>query len=121
MSAGKISNFEGTITVTAPTGGATTGTYYTVGAVSGIAMNSPAAGEDLVLRIAGSGYVEIGADKLGATASQAWTRGDRLYYDATNKRWTKSSTGNGNRVGIAWSAALTAATSGDVLVLASVT
>lgn len=54
-----------------------------------------------------------GAPKEAAAASRAWSRGDKLYWDEADQRWSDDSSGN-KLAGIALEPATTTATTGDV-------
>lgn len=73
--------------------------------------------EAIDANVAGSlviaGFAEV--VKEGAGSGQAWAFLDPIYYDAGNSRFTKTATGN-TFAGYALAAALTAATSGRLMV-----
>lgn len=93
--------------LTAPSGGVTSGVGYKIGAIIAIAAVSVAAGATF------AGYTEGVFDVAaeGAGSGQAWAEGDLIYYDATNKRFTKTSTSN-TLAGVAVAAKATTLTEG---------
>jgi predicted RecA/RadA family phage recombinase len=89
--------------VTAPAA-VTSGDFVLVGSIGGIAIVSAASGAPVPLDC--SGVVATLPKATGA----AWSQGDVLYWDATNKNFTKTSSGN-TKAGIA--AAIAGQQSGD--------
>jgi len=85
------------ITVTAPTGGVTSGAGVLIGTLFGIAQHD--ADEGAELEILTEGVIEI-----GKTSALQIDVGDRLFWDATNKVVNKTATAQ-VCVGIAVSAA----------------
>lgn len=82
------------------------------GGLFGVALNDYASGATGQIVVAG---VFTGLVKASGTG-EAWAQGDRLYWDDTNKRLTKNSTGN-FAVGVALETVGTAVTTaGEVLV-----
>lgn len=82
------------------------------GGLFGVAVNTYASGGTGQLVTAGVFTSLVKASGTG----EAWSAGDRLYWDDTNKRLTKNSTGN-FAVGVALDAVGTAVTTaGQVLV-----
>lgn len=82
---------EGTaLDLTAPTGGVISGVAYKIGALIVVAAVTAAAAESFV------GYTEGVYDLAaeGAASAQDLAVGDLVYYDATNKRVTKTATAN---------------------------
>lgn len=78
-----------------------------IGSLFGVAITDIAA-------TSGTGEVKLcGVFELDKTASQAWTQGALLYWDATNSKATTASSGN-KIIGCAWAAATAAATEGQV-------
>lgn len=75
-------------------------------ALSGVAIHS-------ALNTAACTVERRGAFTLPKATGEAWTPGDLLYWDATNKRFTKTSSGNTLR-GMVYEAAISGATSGVV-------
>lgn len=85
----------------------TSGTPVLVGALFGVAENSAAVGAPLTI-------ARRGVFRLNKTAAQAWTAGQRVYWDATNSLVTTTASGN-TLIGVAAEAALAAATVAPVL------
>lgn len=104
-------NFEDTIQVLAPTGGVVAGTMYRINGRLCMAMTSADAGDNFTAKITGR---ISGAPKYGATG-QAMASLSRPYWDATNKRFTASSTGNKDHGVIVAEAATATATTVDVI------
>lgn len=75
-----------TLTVPAPYD-VKSGDPVMVGAIFGVASHDALAGQDLEL-------ARGGIYDLKKTASQAWTFGQKVYFDATNKVITSTATGN---------------------------
>lgn len=97
-----------TVVIAAPADTAS-GDFVVKGALYGVAVAAALSGADLVLK-------RGGAFELPKATGAAWTQGDRLYWDATNKNFTTSA-GAGNRaVGIAFAAADSADTTGQVFI-----
>ena len=71
----------------------TSGDGLLVGSIFGIASGNAAIGENLEVDL-------VGVFDLKKTASQAWSVGDKVYWDNTAKEVTKTSTGN-TLVGVA--------------------
>lgn len=88
--------------VTAPSGGVTSGVGVLIGSLFGIAVTTQAAGEPVALDTSGV-FDHV---KEGAGSGQAWAVGDAVYWDNTNKRLTKTTSGN-TKVGYATAVALT--------------
>lgn len=72
---------------TAPSGGVVSGTGVLIGALLVIPQASAAVGE----RFNG---ITQGIVSHAKAASQAWTEGAKVYWDATNKVFTTTSSGN---------------------------
>ncbi len=83
------------------------GDFFLVGALGGVAVASIANGA--------SGEVETsgGVFELPKATGAAWAVGDVLYWDATNKVFTKTSSGN-TKAGVAYAAAISGDTTGLV-------
>lgn len=94
-----------TVTVTAPSGGVTSGNAYLIGGLFGVATTTQLVGVDVEL--ATEGVFEL--TKVG---SQAWVVGDRIYWDSANTRCT-SDAGAGIYVGVCTEAVASGA--GDTL------
>ncbi len=75
------------VTLTAPSGGVTSGVGFKVGAIIAIACSTVAAG--LPVEAAVEGVFDHTSD-TGA----AWAEGDKLYWDDTAKVFTKTTTSN---------------------------
>lgn len=84
------------LTVTAPSGGTTSGVGVLIGSIFGIAVTTNDAGDSVAIHR--SGVFDHTAE--GAGSGQAWATGDVVYWDNTNKRLTKTSSAN-TRVGVA--------------------
>jgi predicted RecA/RadA family phage recombinase len=85
------------ITVTAPTGGITSGQGFLEGHLFGVAATTQADGANV--EIATTGVFD-----LPKTSGQTYAVGAPLYWDATNKRLTSTATNN-RRIGVAITAA----------------
>jgi predicted RecA/RadA family phage recombinase len=92
------------MTFTAPTGGVVSGTAYLIGSLLVVAQASAAEGAEF------EGVVE-GVVTLPKTDEQAWTEGQKIYWDAGNACCTNVATA-GQLVGVA--AAAVASTQGLV-------
>ena len=75
-----------TITLTAPYAVAS-GDGLLVGSIFGVAAGSAASGDPVEAAL-------VGVFDLKKTASQAWTVGDKVYWDNTAKEATKTTTSN---------------------------
>jgi predicted RecA/RadA family phage recombinase len=75
-----------TITLTAPAAVAS-GAGMLVGAIFGIAAHDAASGEPVEA-------LTVGVIDINKVSSQAWAVGDKVYWDNTNKRATKTATDN---------------------------
>lgn len=96
------------LTVTAPAGGVTSGTPTLIGTnLFGIPVTDAAVGEQFALKVGGV------FEGVAKDTAAAWAEGDLVYWDNTNKRFTKTSAGN-TKVGVAVAAALIADTTGTV-------
>jgi predicted RecA/RadA family phage recombinase len=95
------------IDFTAPSGGTTSGVGVLIGSFFAIAVTTNVAGDT----VAGHTSGVFDHAKEGAGSGQAWAFGDTVYWDNTNKRLTKTSSGN-TKVGYATAAALTTDTVG---------
>jgi predicted RecA/RadA family phage recombinase len=87
---------------------ADSGEFLIVGALAGVAEVAALNGADAVLKR--TGVWELPK----AVSGTAWTQGMRLYWDAAEKKFTTVAAGN-RPMGVAWEAALDAATTGLVL------
>ena len=84
-----------TITLAAPAA-VTSGSGILVGAIFGIAAHDAASGEPVET-------VTAGVFDLNKVGSEAWSVGDRVYWDDTDKRVTKVATDN-TLIGVALAA-----------------
>jgi predicted RecA/RadA family phage recombinase len=84
-----------TITLAAPAA-VTSGSGILVGAIFGIAAHDAASGEPVET-------VTAGVFDLNKVGSEAWSVGDKVYWDNTDKRATKVATDN-TLIGVALSA-----------------
>ena len=75
-----------TITLTAPYA-VTSGDGLLVGAIFGVAAGHAANAETIEASL-------VGVFDLKKVASQAWSAGDKIYWDNTNKEASKTATGN---------------------------
>ncbi|MDI4231441.1 DUF2190 family protein [Bradyrhizobium sp. Arg237L] len=96
-----------TIVVTALANTAS-GDFVVAGAFYGIAVAAAAAGTDLVLNRAG------GVFELPKATGAAWTKGDRLYWDAGSKNFTTVPGAGTRAIGAAFADAGAADTIGQV-------
>lgn len=94
------------IEVTAPSGGYTSGQPVLQGSLVGISANSYAQGDTAVIWLIGAHTV--------AKAAETWAVGDKLYWDDTNKVFTKTATNN-TFAGYAYAAAASGAGTGVIL------
>jgi len=85
----------------------TVDTVYLFNGRVGLAMNSAAAG---ALNI----YIICGLIEYASETGVAWTGGDKIYWDDTNKRFTKTSTSN-TLAGIVYEDKASASATGMVL------
>ncbi len=96
------------LTLTAPSGGVSSGDLVTIGSILGVALADAAAGASVSIRV-------TGVWKLPKASGQAWSEGVTLYWDATAKNATTSSGGGANaKLGVAAEAAASADTTGTV-------
>ena len=93
-----------TITLTAPYAVAS-GDGLLVGSIFGIAAGDAALGDPVETAL-------VGVYDLKKVASQAWSAGDKVYWDNTNKEATKTATAN-TLIGVALEAV--AGGAGDVI------
>lgn len=90
----------------APAGGVVSGDFAMVGALFGVAV--VAAAQTVVTPFDPRGVFSL-PKETGAT----WSVGDQLYWDAANKRFTKTSAGN-VACGVAYAAAASPDATGSV-------
>ncbi|MCM5528961.1 DUF2190 family protein [Parasegetibacter sp. NRK P23] len=96
-----------TVEIVAPSGGLTSGQPLLVGGMVGISHSKYAEGETAVIDLEGAYTVP----KAGGAA---WATGDKLYWDDTNKVFTKTATSN-TLAGYAWAVAASGAASGVII------
>ena len=94
------------ITLTAPSGGVTAGLGYLIGSLFVVAGSSVAQTLPFV------GYT-TGVFSLAKTSAQAWTEGQKIYWDAGNARADSDST-VGALIGVAAAVAANPSGTGDV-------
>jgi len=95
-----------TVVVAAPEA-ADSGEFLVKGGLSGVAVTAADNGADVPL-------LREGVFELPKATGTAWVQGDRLYWDATAKNFTKTAAGNQPR-GVAFAAALSGDATGQVL------
>jgi len=100
------------VNVTTPSGGLTSGLGALIGAMFGIAMNTTLQGETNVL-------VRVGEFNQPKATGEAWTQGQLLYWDNTNKRATTTASGN-TKFAVASAAQIAGATTGDVILVPTI-
>jgi predicted RecA/RadA family phage recombinase len=103
------------VTLTAPSGGVVSGSFYKIGSLVVCAMASAAVGAEFEAALNGVWSVT----KETHATDQAWTEGMAVYWDNTNSRFTKTSTSN-TRCGYAAAAAGSTASSGQLLLVQTV-
>ncbi|ATQ67866.1 MULTISPECIES: DUF2190 family protein [Methylosinus] len=91
------------VTVTAPSGGVASGDPVLIGALFGVASKSAAAGESVEI------MTEGGFD-LAKHAGDTFSVGDKVYFNASEKKLTSAAPSN-PRIGVAMKAAVGSATS----------
>lgn len=94
------------LTVPAPSGGATSGAPVIIGSLVGIASCDADEGADVTIETQG-------VFELAKTSAQAWTVGAKIYWDAVNSVTTTVSTSN-TLIGIAAAAAANPSATGLV-------
>jgi predicted RecA/RadA family phage recombinase len=92
--------------LTAPAGGVSSGDLVIVGAIAGVAAKDAAEDEKVNIQT-------TGVFSLPKTSAQAWSEGDRIYWDAANSRADKTAT-LGTFIGIAAAAAANPSATGKV-------
>ncbi len=99
---------DNSLQLTAPTGGTVAGSAYLIGSLLVVATQAVAQGLPF-------NCVKRGVFDLTKNGGEAWTEGQLVYWDATNKRCTTTSTSN-TRIGAAarLGGELSAATTGLV-------
>ncbi len=96
------------LTLTAPTGGVVSGYAYLIGALLVVAQVSAAEG-------ALFSALTRGVVTLPKATGSAWTEGEKLFWDNTNKRFTDTSATGLFPAGVATAAAASGDAVGDVL------
>jgi predicted RecA/RadA family phage recombinase len=92
------------LTFTAPSGGVVSGVAYLIGTIVVVATVTAAQGESFVGKA-------TGVFLLDKTTSEAWAEGAKVYLNNSTHKLTTTSGGN-TLVGVAYHAALAAATTG---------
>lgn len=99
-----------TITVTVAAGSdavnLSSGDGYLIGSIFGVAQHDAAIGETVHLALEG-------VFTLPKTTSQAWSVGDKAYWDAATGKVTTTAASN-KQIGVVWAAAGAADTTGNV-------
>jgi predicted RecA/RadA family phage recombinase len=95
-----------TVVVTAPEA-VDSGEFIVKGALYGVAAGAADIGSDVVLK-------RFGVFELPKATGAAWVQGDRLYWDAGAKNFTKAA-GTNQPIGVAFSAAAIGDVVGEVL------
>lgn len=95
--------------LTAPTGGVTNGLGYIIGDLFVVANMTASAGAEF------TGWA-TGVHSLPKTSAQAWTEGQKIYWDDTNKR-ADSAASVGPQIGVAVTAAANPSSTGEVKLL----
>lgn len=94
------------IEIPAPAGGFVSGQPVLVGSIVGISVNKYAEGETSVIWLTGSHIVP--------KAAEVWAAGDKLYWDDTAKKFTKTATSN-TLAGYAGAPAINGAATGIII------
>lgn len=94
------------IRLTAPSGGVTVGLGYVIGSLFGVAVQTAAEGADFSFCVAG-------VVTLPKTSAQAWTEGQKIYWDAGNARADSDGT-LGQLIGVAVDVAANPSSTGNV-------
>ena len=110
-----MANFKqpgATLDLTAPAGGVTAGSFYLIGGIVVFAAATAAAAAQFPA-------INEGAfDECVANTGTAWAEGDTLYWDDTNSRFTKTTSGN-TKCGIATAAKASGTAVGAVKLIPS--
>jgi len=99
------------VTVAAPAA-VSSGDFVAVGAICGVAQHDAASGADVSI-------VRQGAFTLPKTSAQAWSVGEKLYWDSGNAVVTSTASGN-TLIGAAHAAAANPSSTGEVLLTGEV-
>lgn len=94
------------LSLTAPTGGVVSGSGYLIGSLFVVAATTAAETESFV-------GVTCGVFTLPKVSAQAWTEGQKIYWDAANARCTTVAT-DGSLIGVAKAVAANPSSSGQV-------
>jgi predicted RecA/RadA family phage recombinase len=103
-------NFNGVITLVAPTGGVTAGTMVYIQAVACLPLETVSAGASFAALVCGR------VKDAPKTTSQVWTAGQKLYWVAGTAKFSSASTGGTDVGARVAAAAISAAAVGDVLI-----
>jgi len=95
------------VTVTAPTGGVTSGVGVLIGDLFGVSLNTAIAG-------ANCDIATDGVWDLAKTSAQAWAVGDKIYWDDANKKADNTATAGARHIGQATAAATNPSSVGRV-------
>jgi predicted RecA/RadA family phage recombinase len=101
------------IDLTAPTGGVTSGVGVLIGRLFAVALQTVAAAAAFV-------GTRVGVWSLAKTSAQAWSVGDKIYWDNTNKRADNVPTAGFRRIGVCVVAAANPSATGKVLLMPGV-
>lgn len=96
------------IDLTAPTGGVTSGVGVLIGRLFSVALQTVAAAAAFVGTI-------VGVWSLAKTSAQAWSVGDPIFWDNTNKRADNTPTAGFRLIGVCTEAAANPSSTGKVL------
>lgn len=94
------------IDVVAPAAGLVSSNFYLVGTLGGVCARSGVQGDTVPLK-------RYGVFTLPKATGAAWTQGDQLYWDNTNKVFAKTTAGN-TKWGVAAADAATGDATGSV-------
>lgn len=103
------------IQIAAPSGGVTGGSFIAVGSLAGVCVTDAAEGDQVTVMLEGS-YSDL-PKKTG----EAWTQGEKIYWDAANSKLTTAADDGGSPAtaflfsGYAWADAASADTTGSLL------
>ena len=103
------------VDLVAPSGGVTSGGLIKIGAFIGVPVTTALEGDTFTLKRKG----EFDVTAEGAGSGQAWTAGDIVYWDDTNKRVTKTSSAN-TKCGIATAAKITTGVIGRLVLVPAI-
>jgi predicted RecA/RadA family phage recombinase len=83
------------------------GHRYLIGSMFGVSPVTAAAGVQIALWL-------VGCFTMNKNAAEAWTVGQRIYWDSVNARCTTNSTGGNTKIGVAVAAAANPSAVGSV-------